>query len=603
MPKVRLRLNHTYPSEERVKGWIKGVVLFILVLYFPSILPGAETGMAGGKDCLSCHQGIEPISKNHDFDCSVCHVKPEDRKKALLQKGHPKVIRNPSDPAAVEIFCLPCHRKEIDRVRNSLHGSMAGIINQTRYLWGAQDRAAPAVYGLSGPFKPLPMQDFSVRPDSPAMLVDDFLRRRCLRCHLYSEGTSGPGLYRASGCAACHVPYDDDGKYKGSDRAMDRSGEGYPVRHAFVRKVPDSQCLHCHNHNHVGADYHGLFEHDFSSTYRSPMVNGKPAPAIYGLHNHHLARDTHSEKGMWCIDCHSSRDIMGDGNAYSYEMEAAKISCKDCHGGWKNKEPIQSIGAIRKRGKDLVFVSANGMDHDLPRFSPDAGSHGIKAHEKVRCSACHAQWSFQDYGMSVIREDILWTYKWDGLAAQGDPTLQKILEKNLADPETGYPASQDRITAEWRPGIWSIGWRFRRWEWMPLGVDDKGKYAVLRPLYQFLVSYVDKSGTVVLDSVVPERGDHTGRGWAFMPYVPHTIGPVGRDCNACHQNRIAAGLGVHQELTVDNALTIPSPPCIRPMRLLDSQERKKLFEPTREWHRSKIKSMMEIKSLLPFSDP
>ena len=127
------------------------------------------------------------------------------------------------------------------------------------------------------------------------------------------------------------------------------------------------------------------------------------------------------------------------------------------------------------------------------------------------------------------------------------------------------------------PGIWSMGWRFRRWEWMPLGVDDKGKYAILRPLYQYLISYVDKSGNVILDSVAPRRGDGTGRGWSFMPYVPHTIGPVGRQCNACHRNRMAAGLGVHEELTTDNALTIPSPPCISPMRLLDSEERKNLL--------------------------
>ena len=502
MQKVTPRLSIAY--------LFPGLILLLLVLCFPAFVAGAETDTVRGQDCLSCHRGIEPISKNHAFGCSVCHIRPEDRNTPVSKKGHPKVIRNPSDPGTVEVFCLPCHRKEIDRVGNSLHGSMAGIINQTRYLWGAQDRAAPAVYGLSGPFKPLPKSDLSVPPDSPAMLVDDFLRRRCLRCHLYSAGAHGSGLYRASGCAACHVAYDDDGKYKGGDKAMEGSVNGYPVHHAFVRKVPDSQCLHCHNHNHVGADSHGLFEHDFSSTYQSPMVDGKPMSPVYGLQNHHLTMDIHSERGMWCIDCHSGRELMGDGNAYSYEMAAAKISCSDCHGGWKKRSPLPSIGAIKNHGKGPMFVSVTGKDHELPLFSPDVAPHGIKAHEQLRCSACHAQWSFQDYGMSVIREDIIWTYKWDGLAAQGDPALQKILEKNLADPRTGYPTSRDRITGEDMPGIWSMGWRFRRWEWMPLGVDDKGKYAVLRPLYQYLISYVDKSGNIVLDSVVPRRGDGTG---------------------------------------------------------------------------------------------
>ncbi len=567
---------------------VMGPALIFFSLFSPSFLFGTETQPKGEPDCLSCHSGIESMGKNHDFGCSACHILPEERKERFLEGNHPKVIRNPSDPAVADLFCLPCHRKEIDRVNNSLHGTMAGMINQTRYLWGAQDRAAPALYGLSGPFQPLPKQDMAASLESPAGLVDDFLRRKCLRCHLHSKGTDGPGLHRASGCAACHVLYDDDGLYKGGDRAMAGSGTGYPVRHAFVRKIPDRQCLHCHNHNHVGADYHGLFEHDFSRTYRSPMVEGKPAQPIYGLHNHRLAKDIHAEKGMWCIDCHSGRDVMGDGNAYSFQMEASAIACSDCHGGWGKKGPDGSIGAMRKGNNGLAFVSASGKEHALPPFPPHGASHGIPAHEKIRCSACHAQWSFQDYGMSVIREDVLWTYKWDGLTAQGDPALQKILEKCLADPETSYPVFRDRLTGEEMTGIWSMGWRFRRWEWMPLGVDARGNYAVLRPLYQYLVSYVDQSGKTVLNSVAPERGDHSGKGWAFMPYVPHTTGPVGRACNACHRNRIAAGLGVHEELTVDNVLTIPSPPCIPPMRLLNAQEQKKLFEPGREWHRKRI---------------
>ena len=417
-------------SRIPIARFFPGLFLLLLVLCFPAFLAGAETDMVGGQDCLLCHQGIEPISKNHAFDCSVCHIRPEDRKTVFSHKGHPKVTRNPSDPATVEIFCLPCHRKQIDRVGNSLHGSMAGIINQTRYLWGAQDRASPAVYGLSPPFKPLPESDLSVTPDSPAMLVDDFLRRRCLRCHLYSEGAHDFGLYRASGCAACHMLYDDDGKYKGGDRAMKKSGSGYPVRHGFVKKIPDSQCLHCHNHNHVGADSHGLFEQDFSETYRSPMVDGKQALPVYGLQNHHLTMDIHSERGMWCIDCHSGKEVMGDGEACSYEMAATKISCTDCHGGGGKRTPLLSMGAVTKPGQTPVFVSVTGKDHELPLFSPDIASHGIKAHERVRCSACHAQWSFQDYGMSVIREDILWTYKWDGLSAQGDPAAENIREES-----------------------------------------------------------------------------------------------------------------------------------------------------------------------------
>jgi hypothetical protein len=468
---------------------------------------------------------------------------------------------------------------------------MAGVINQTRYLWGAQDRAAPAVYGLSGALDPLPAPQPEIHPETPAMLVDDFLRRRCLRCHIHTKGPKGDGLYRATGCAACHVYYADEGRYEGADPAIDRSRTGYPVRHAFTTRIPNGQCLHCHNNNHVGADYEGLFEHDYSDDYRSPLVNGRHRPMVYGLDHHRLTRDIHAENGLWCIDCHTQRDVMGNGRVYSCQMEVPKRSCSDCHGGFGGTPPDIAHDMIQKDSAGLLFVSKDhGKEHRLPRFRPDSTGHRIEAHARVRCSACHAQWSFQDYGMSVMREDRIHDYKWRDLSVQGDPYLQEKLKAYAESMATAYPVSVDRLSGQEREGIWSAGWRFRRWEPMPLGVDQAGRVAILRPLYQYLVSHVDRWGNVLLDSVAPERGDGSGRGWAFMPYVPHTTAPFGRACTACHMNPVAAGLGIQDELTMDTALTIPSPPAIRTMRLLNSQEQQRLIRPTREWHKERLKA-------------
>ena len=171
-----------------------------------------------------------------------------------------------------------------------------------------------------------------------------------------------------------------------------------------------------------------------------------------------------------------------------------------------------------------------------------------------------------------MREDRINDYKWRYLSIQGDPYLQKILEDAAESPQTVYPVSMDRVSGQEREGIWSVGWRFRRWEPMPLGLDNDGRYTILRPLYQYLVSYVDGMGNVIMDSVVPRRGDGSGKGWAFMPYVPHTTAPFGRACTACHMNREAAGLGIQEELTGDTALTVPSPPPLPGIRLLSPSE-------------------------------
>ncbi len=586
-------------SKRFAKALFAGLLFLLVLVMAPAREPGAGKG-ANYADCLTCHQGIERISENHASDCATCHLPPGVRRRRIL-KNHEVIVRNPSDPAVVRIFCIRCHEREIEQVESSLHGSMAGVINQTRYLWGAQKQASPALYGLSGPFRPMPEPDPEVYPDKPADLVDDFLRRRCLRCHIHQEGASGAGLYRASGCAACHVLYGNDGHYRGLDRAVHKSLTGYPIRHEFTVRIPNTQCLHCHNQNHAGADYEGLFEHDYSSTYRSPIIGGEPHGRLYGQVYHRLIRDVHAERGLWCTDCHGRNEVMGDGKAYSFEMEAPGPVCERCHGGYGRQRPDVSLESVREEsGLFLFFSKNNNREYRLREFRQTSTGHRVPAHSKVRCSACHAQWSYQDYGLSVIREDRIEEYKWYGLAAQGDPELEGILNGFLEGSGGGDPLSRDRISGQLRLGIWSMGWRFRRWEFMPLGIDNRGKYTILRPLYQYLITYVDRLGNVPLDSMVPSRGDGSGAGWAFMPYVPHTIAPSGRSCDACHMNRLAVGLGVQEEMTMDTRLTVPSPPAIKGARLLDAEERRRLLEPSYEWRKERLRSLMEISLISSF---
>jgi len=509
------------------------------------------------NECLNCHKGIERI-KAHHFDCKDCHIK----EKVPFLKAHDLIIRNPSSPIYVNIFCRKCHEEEIKNVNNSLHATMAGIINQTRYLWGAQTSAFPPVYSVNSALKTLPEPiDF---PKTPKDLVDDFLRKKCLRCHIGVAGFPKRGLYRASGCAACHVIYNNEGRYLGNDVAIDKNKKGYPQYHSFTRKIPNFQCLHCHNSNHVGADYEGLFEHDYDEAYRSPI----PPNIIYGMDYHYLAKDIHAEKGLWCTDCHSKKDVMGDGKSYGYELAVPMIKCSDCHGGFLRQRPNKLLSNIAYKSGKFYFSSKNGNLYELKTFSKDIISHSISNHKKLRCSACHAQWSFQDYGLSVMREDAPNYKKWKRLRLQGDPYLENFFK----NPER--PFSLDLLNGKTKRGIWFLGWRFRRWEFMPLGIENE-KYTILRPRYQYFVSYIDEKGGIILDS----KKTH----WAFMPYVPHTISPFGRNCEACHLNPVAAGLGIFKEKSVDTELTLPAPPCLPKMRLLTKEEQKKLLTPTESY--------------------
>ena len=314
-------------------------------------------------------------------------------------------------------------------------------------------------------------------------------------CHIGAAGVAAPGLHRGRGCAACHVEYAGDGLYAGGDAAMDRDRPGRPARHGLGRPQGDEVCLRCHHGNHVGGDLHGLYDRDDAPMFQQALSWGRGMPRPYGAAVHVLARDVHAERGMGCLDCHSGGQVMG-------LDPDDRPSCAGCHGGT--------------------------MNMDTPSHAPDR-------HGRVACFACHAQWTYGDYGLSVLRRD--------------------------------------------DDGTWCLSWRFRRWEGLALGVDRAGRIAPMRPRHQYLVSYVDRLGRAVLDSVRPRRGDGSGPGWAFAPYAPHTTGRVGRPCQECHGNPEAAGLAPAWALPPDMSLLEASPPVPGLGRLLDDTERRRLLNP------------------------
>lgn len=72
-----------------------------------------------------------------------------------------------------------------------------------------------------------------------------------------------PGDYRSSGCSSCHVVYANDrnvysasvyataghrGFTQTADPTIPRGQPGHPIRHAFARSIPTSQCMTCHMH-------------------------------------------------------------------------------------------------------------------------------------------------------------------------------------------------------------------------------------------------------------------------------------------------------------------------------------------------------------------
>ncbi|MBD3225972.1 MAG: hypothetical protein GF313_14690 [Caldithrix sp.] len=483
-------------------------------------------------NCRSCHGGMHTSC---GLTCGQCHVSPNGARPSI-EPNHQPVIANPSRTEYWPEKCISCHREAIESFKQSRHYRMDRIIYQTRYLWGKTDTLD--VEGRDEAWKSLKAlpRTASKKPED---LVDHLLAAKCMRCHFEASGKqNGPGRKRPAGCAACHI------------QLHQKTGR-YVNGHRLQKPDEDAVCLTCHSGNYVGADYYGYFEHDYHRDYQTPYGS----TPRFSAYQHSLQPDIHQQAGMSCMDCHYASPDSGKGKHLA-GYERRKPRCQSCHGGFAGET----------------------AQPDIPAFNPKNTAHQ-DFHSKVKCSACHARWSFQDYGMHLFLDETNHYTLWEDFMYQGDQYIVRWLQKELPKkPQNRQNSTSiNRLSGSPLPGIWYKAWTFRRWEDPVLGMDA-GRYSILRPLYQYYITYVDSSDNVWLDSQKPhtEKGEH---GWSWDAYSPHTTGRKGRKCESCHGSAKAVGLGIRQSLrdSVAHEITLPSDPVVPGVRLLTPAEQEKLL--------------------------
>jgi hypothetical protein len=483
-------------------------------------------------NCLKCHEEHSMMDPSHAIGCVRCHG--GDPGAEDINKAHEGLLRDPGDLATVDKTCGNCHAEEVRRVRRSSMALVPRMINHTRFAFGAQ-KSSEAEYST------VEMEGLKQVP-SPVVsgsIADDLLRRSCLRCHLHTSGSTRWGEHRGKGCSSCHVAYPNN-------------SSGRPRSHELVRNVGVTACLKCHNSNHVGTDFVGLFEKDFHRGFRSPLVKGHQSPRIYGAEQHRLVQDVHFKAGMGCSDCHTLDEIHGTGEIQGSPINGVRITCEGCHVRGDHPAVLTTTGGER--------TLLRGEGRKIPPWNPKTIPHSVANHkEKLRCSACHSAWSFQDYGLHLMLEERPDYWKWAPTAAQNDPQVQGLLSRftgtssEIIPPEGGSviakpqdqweaPETKDWLSGEFRSGAWFRSYTTRRWERPPLGLDHAGRVSVMRPMYQYVISHVDKEDNLLVDRLIPT----TGGGFPallFNPYSPHTISASGRSCHNCHGCARSAGLG------------------------------------------------------------
>jgi hypothetical protein len=215
---------------------------------------------------------------------------------------------------------------------------------------------------------------------------------------LWFIGTNDqPGDYRQSGCASCHVVYANDrdprhssiyaafgrdGQSQTVDPVINRSESGHPLRHAFTRSVPTSQCMVCHMHqpNMFMNSMLGYTMWDYESDAPSLWPARQQYP---GAAQTRAVLDRNPEgaapRGRWA-DVNFLRDVTAL-NATLHDTQFA-----DYHGhGW-------NFRAVYKRDRKGQLLDAGGAvvgNDDPAKFSKAVHLSSSHVDAGMQCVDCH----------------------------------------------------------------------------------------------------------------------------------------------------------------------------------------------------------------------
>lgn len=413
----------------------------------------------------------------------------------------------------------------------------------------------------------------------------DIYRKQCARCHVWGEGRNERGDLRASGCAACHVLYGNDGKYEGNDPTVQENvHRPHPLKHRITSAIPAAQCTHCHTRGkRIGTTFVGMFEFDYVKDGHAPPFDekAKTQEPLFTKEYMHVRQDVHFERGMQCADCHTSIDVHGDGNIYPATVYQVEITCYDCHGTpekypWElpvgygtpvtlegergirkigNKEYILTSRGnvksnwLKKNGKKVSVVSRyTGKEHEAPllkeiklrdAFRTQQGKVAmsiVHGHiEKLECYACHATSSPQCFGCHMQYDRRVKGTDW----ITTSKTVNPATGRQTVTKESGDLSSENRS--------------FLRWESPILGINLRGKVSPLAPGCQVFFTFIDEKGDIkALNKHYMTSTDHNSP--TLAPMNPHATSLVARTCEDCHTNPKTIGYGTGNSRSAEEFL-------------------------------------------------
>jgi len=479
----------------------------------------------GQESCLQCHLNTKGYSKHHNperIGCTSCHLgNPNSTNKEESHKGMVLIPGNLSDAKQT---CGKCHPSELIKIENSLMTTNSGLVAVDKYIFGEADS---------------PDYQYHIK-NIKNSAADKHLRDLCANCHLGAEKEEFGAinlLSRGGGCNACHLNYSERSK-NDLMRYLNSDKEIVPIYHPSTDIFMDNtHCLGCHSRSsRISTNYEGwqetlldekeVFEKDGFKVFEDKRVykyNGE---------------DIHHTKGLLCIDCHSSHEVMGDGNNYTHEEQAVKLQCSDCH--FKNKpntiayesldyESLLVFSLREYSHSEKPILVAEKDNHPLVNTYVDSSGNAFligkkdgtifnlnpqskvcsrdNAHKNVACSTCHSSWTSRCIGCHNEFDE------------------NEIKAFDLLD--------RKYVKGQWKEYVAEFSSSLPA-----MGVRENSEGKLIEPAIPGMIMTIDK-GSFTGKTNKTDLSFHR----LYAPNSPHTTTKDVRDCKSCHTNPTAIGFG------------------------------------------------------------
>ena len=489
----------------------------------PSIILGHAEG------CVSCHKGMSGFTDAHNpgyIGCYSCHGGDPFTLDKI--KAHSKMLAVPGNLSNAPQACgnTGCHPGIVNRVQTSLMSTLRGMISVDKWVFN-ENKDINSSENVN---------------EIGHTAAGKHLRNLCAGCHLGKEKTkTGPSawLERGGGCLACHLTYDKKALSTLSQmRKRQQSDTALPLFHPLLDlNITNDKCKSCHSRSgRISMNYEGWHETEL----KPEKVTGKPAYQVLPDQRVFvkMPEDIHNQKGMLCIDCHGSFELMGDGKQYAHKEDAVKIQCSDCHTlkaksqkllsetdqetqliSWLRKLKTEGVQVIltQKGGNPLVNTSVE-QNGTLLSMSKKSGAGVVimkppakactegKAHLRLSCEACHTAWAPQCIGCHNSYEP----------KTKGFDML-----KNTASKGTWVEYSSEGMA-----------------EMPVLGINNTDKTKSNGQVGTFTPGMI-----MTIDNGSIKKGEKTIFRRLYAPSSAHTTQRLGRSCKSCHNDPLAIGYG------------------------------------------------------------